>query len=286
MKDAAERLNAFKRGEIDTIQQLARSDYAELLKDPAYKDMVKLVPRATLVYMAINTRIFPDRRVRQAIAMAIDRDIIANDYMYGTVGAAKGILPPGIPGHREAPNWLAPDVEKAKRLLVESGHPGGKGLPVLRISFAMENPDIERIADQIGSQLKDKLNIEVRLDKMETGALIAKQNRKELASVVSGWFADYVDPEDFLSILLTSRSPENHWQYSNPTYDALCDQGDTCIDPKLRLRLYAKAEDIALQDAVMIPLCYWRTPMITHPRVHGVRSYAAQFLPYNTVWIK
>ncbi|HWA82736.1 MAG TPA: ABC transporter substrate-binding protein, partial [Fimbriimonadaceae bacterium] len=145
MRDSAERLNAFKRHEIDMVPQLARSDYVALRNDPAFKGMLHLEPRATLVYFALNVKDFPDRRVRRAIAMGIDRDDIAGDTLYGTVTPGRGMLPPGVPGYRDDPGWLKPNAAAAKALLVESGHPGGVGIPEIRIAFSMENPDIERI---------------------------------------------------------------------------------------------------------------------------------------------
>ncbi|HTQ10733.1 MAG TPA: hypothetical protein VMI31_11720, partial [Fimbriimonadaceae bacterium] len=97
------------------------------------------------------------------------------------------------------------------------------------------------------------------------------------------WFADYIDPEDFLSLLLTSNSAENHWNYSNPGFDRLCASADRCTLPAERLKLYAAAEDLALGDASMIPLCYWKVPVLVAPRVHGLRFYAGNTLPYSTV---
>jgi oligopeptide transport system substrate-binding protein len=283
MRDTTERLNAFKRGEIVIIQQLGRSDYIELSKDAEYAKMVKLIPKATLVYFALNAKTFPDRRVRQAIAMAIDRQVIADDYLYGTVTAAKGILPIGVPGHRNNPNWLAPNIERAKQLLKEAGHANGKGLPMVRIAFPMENPDIEKIADQIGAQLTEKLGLTIRLEKMETAAIIIRQNDKTLDSEVTGWTADYLDPQDFLSLLLTSTSQENHWHYRNGAFDSLCGAADKEGDAKRRLDLYAKAEDIVLQDAIYIPISYWATPVIISSKVQALKHNSAQFLPYNTV---
>jgi len=283
MPDESSRINAFKRGEVDVVPQIDRADYAGLLADPEVKDEVRLFDRATLVYLALNTSAWPDRRVRQAIAMAIDREEIAGDTLSDTVISARGFLPPSVPGYRANPAWLAPDPATARKLMVESGHKDGQGLPALKISFAMENPDMERIADRIGAQVHDELGIDVQLDKMDSATLLAKQNGKQLQAVVSGWFADYIDPEDFLSLLLASRSSENHWNYDNPAYDRLCGEADRCSDPALRLRLYAKAEDLALGDAAMIPICYWKVPALIGPRIHGIRSYAGNYLPYSSV---
>jgi oligopeptide transport system substrate-binding protein len=278
MRDEAERIAAYKRGEIDMIPQLARSNYASFMADPQLKDQLKLLNRATLIYLALNTRAWPDRRIRYAIAQAIDNEEIARDTMLGTVTPARSIVPVGIPGHTESPStWPAHDPSAAKDAI------GKKTLPVLHVTFPMDNPDLERIADRIGSQIHSATGIAVKLDRMDTATLVSKQNKGELDCVVSGWFADYMDPQDFLSMLLMSSSPENHWFYSNRELDRLCGQADIEQDQAKRLALYRSAEELALADAVLIPICYWKMPAMISPRVHGVRSYAGQYLPYDSV---
>ncbi len=103
---------------------------------------------------------------------------------------------------------------------------------------------------------------------------------------MTGWFADYLDPEDFLSVLLMSGVAENHWNYANPAFDDLCRRADSTTDAPKRLELYAKAEDLALQDAVMIPICYWQAPVLIDSAVRGVRSDASHFLPYTAVSLR
>lgn len=274
MRDGFDRLRAFRNGEVDAVQQLGRSDYVALRDDPKTKDLVRLLPRATLVYLAFNIRAWPDQRVRAAIAGAIDVRRIASDTLLGTVTPASGILPLGVPGYRSG-------LTRPKVAL--DGKVGGSAL---KIFFTMENPDIERIAERVGEDIGRELGISVRLERLDTATLIAKQNARELDCVVSGWFADYLDPQDFLSVLLAKHSPENHWNYSNPRFDALCAEADGCADPVRRIALYARAEDIALSDAAIVPICYWRTPIIVSPRVHGLESNAAQFMPYASVSLK
>ncbi|HTQ10672.1 MAG TPA: ABC transporter substrate-binding protein, partial [Fimbriimonadaceae bacterium] len=159
--DENARINAFKRGEIDVVPQVDRADFAALRSDPATESDVRLVDRATLVYLALNTQAWSDRRVRRAIAMAIDRRQIADDTLSGTVTPACGVLPPAVPGYRLDPGWIPPDAAKARALLAEAGHPAGKGLPEVIISFAMENPDMERIADRVGAQIHAMLGLPV-----------------------------------------------------------------------------------------------------------------------------
>lgn len=278
MTDPAAAIAAYRRGEIDVVPQVTRSEFVKL--QGAEKAEGRLLPRATLVYLALNVRDLPDRRVRQAIAMAIDREALARDVMLGTVTPGKGILPPGIPGSRPNPHWIAPDIDRARALF------HGSRAPLLRLSYPLASPDNERFADQVAAQLRSKLGMRVKLNPLDTATLIQEQNHGRLAAVLSGWFADYLDPQNFLSLLLTTGSPENHWNYSNAEFDQLCRAADGCEDPARRLKLYAQAEDIALQDAVVIPICYWQTACLCSPRVNGLQSNLSGFLPYNSVSIK
>lgn len=278
MTDPAAAIAAYRRGEIDVVPQVTRSEFVKL--EGKERAEGQLLPRATLVYLALNVRDVPDRRVRQAIAMAIDREVLARDVMLGTVTPGKGILPPGVPGSRPNPRWIAPDVNRARALLPRSG------LPVLRLSYPLASPDNERLADQVAAQLTAKLGIRVKLNPLDTATLIEAQNHGRLAAVLSGWFADYLDPQNFLSLLLETGSPENHWNYSNPQFDRLCREADGRQDQAPRLALYAQAEDIALQDAVVIPICYWETACLCSSRVKGLKSNLSGFLPYNSVTLK
>jgi ABC-type oligopeptide transport system substrate-binding subunit len=95
------------------------------------------------------------------------------------------------------------------------------------------------------------------------------------------WAADYLDAQNFLSILLASYGTENHTQYSNPKFDALCAQADSTMDSDLRLKLYAQAEDIALQDAAFIPIYFQKDAELISPRVKGIRESVFGHLPHS-----
>jgi ABC-type oligopeptide transport system substrate-binding subunit len=100
------------------------------------------------------------------------------------------------------------------------------------------------------------------------------------------WSADYLDAENFLSTLLASYGPENKVNYVNAQYDALCRQADTALDEATRLKLYAQAEDIVLQDAPFVPIYFQRDAELISPRVRGLRESLFGHLPHTTVTLE
>ena len=99
------------------------------------------------------------------------------------------------------------------------------------------------------------------------------------------WAADYLDPENFLSTLLASYGNENKINYKNDEYDALCRQGDGLMDEEKRKEIYAKAEDIVLQDAPFIPIYYQKDVELISKKVSGIRNSAFGHLPHTTTAI-
>lgn len=284
IKDAQSRLNKYKAGELDIIQ-LERQDIPAIEKDDKLKAEMKLFDRPSMYYVGLNTNEVPalkDRRVRQAIAMAIDRDQIVKTILGGLNRKADSILPPNIIGFREKTAALPFDVERAKALLSEAGFPGGKGFPEIEFNYRDGRPDIEIVAQAVQQQLQQNLGITLKPRKMEWAAYLSKHNSKKMPAFHMRWAADYLDPENFLSTLLASYGNENKVNYANPQYDALCSEADGILDEARRLKLYAEAEDIVLQDAPFVPIYYQKDVELISSRVSGLRESAFGHLPHLT----
>lgn len=283
--DPATRLNLYKSGQIDLVQ-LERQDVLALTNDPKFKDQIKYFDRPAMWYIGLNNNIYPpfkDRRVRQAVAMAIDVDDIVNNILGGMNKKADGIVPPGVFGHQDNPNSLKFDVVKAKQLLSEAGFPDGKGLPNFELTYREARPDIQIVATKVASDLQKNLGMNVTLRTMEWRAYLDKHTAKKMPFFHMRWAADYLDAENFLSTLLATYGPENKVFYSNPQYDALCQKADTSLDSAERIKLYAQAENIALQDAPFVPIYFQRDAELINPRVKGLRESAFGHLPHTTV---
>lgn len=292
IKDAVTRLNKYKAGELDLVM-LERQDVLSLQKEPTLKDHLKFFDRPSLWYIGLNVTDppkgysqFKDVRVRQAIAMAIDRQKICKQVLDDINPIAESIVPPGVLGYRPEARFLPFDLAGAKKLLAEAGYPDGKGFPELTMRFREARPDIQIVAEEVAGQLAQNLGIHVKLQTMEWRAYLEKHNADGVPFFHMRWAADYLDPENFLSFLLAGYGPENHVNYRNPQYDALCSQADSEMDEAKRRQLYAQAEDIVLKDAPFIPIYFQRDAELIRPRVKGLRESLFGHLPHTTVYLE
>ncbi len=286
IKDPATRLNKYKSGELDLVM-LERQDVAALQADPQFKDHLKFFNRPGIWYIGMNAGLkpFDNKDLRRAIAMAIDRDYIVDKVLGGLNVRADTIVPPGVLGHRERGTPIPYNPAAAKELLAKAGYPGGKGLPKLEMSFREQRPDIRVVAEAVASQLKENLGIDVSLRTMEWRTYLEKHAAKEMPFFHMRWAADYLDPENFLSLLLAGYGAENKIHYDNPVATALCREADSTMDEKRRLELYAQAEDLMLEDLPFIPIYFQRDAELIHPRISGLRESLFGHLPHTQVEI-
>lgn len=201
-----------------------------------------------------------DRRVRQALAMAFDRQALVNVYPQDVlVAATGGFVPPGMPGHL-ADCALPFDVTRARQLLAEAGYGGGEGLPSLTLAT---QPKEIRLAQVLQESWREHLGI---ASDIKQGAL---QHAADAAApgspliVMGGWIADYPDPDTFLRVDVQFDLP----QWRNGDYLALLERAGRTGDQQARLGLYQQAERILAQEAVLVPMAYGRLNYFLKPWV-------------------
>ncbi|MDX2066761.1 MAG: peptide ABC transporter substrate-binding protein [Fimbriimonadaceae bacterium] len=285
IKDAATRLLKYRNGELD-ILTLERQDMAAVEKDAKLRADVVEVPRPVIYYLGMNQARFApfrDARVRRAFMLGINRKKIAEDVI--GLPYAKGFVPPGVTGHRADLAGVPFDPSAARRLLAEAGYPEGHNFPALTITYREGRPDSQLLAVSAVTDLKKNLGINVSARAMEWRSFLEARNAKQLQFVGLSWYADYLDPENFLSFLMRSDASENRDGYANPEFDALCRQADVEMDPSKRTSLYHQAEDILLEDAARIPVYYGRDILLVSPRVSGLRTNLFGTMPHATVTV-
>jgi oligopeptide transport system substrate-binding protein len=283
--DATTRLNKFKSGEIDLVP-LERRDVKALQADPQWKSQLHFYPRPAFWYIGLNLKEyapFAKRDVRRAVAMAINRQNIVQNLLEGINEEANSVVPPGVPGWPRKAKVIPYDPEGAKKLLASAGYPAGKGMPPLTIYYRADRPDIEIVASSVCTDLRQTLGIDAKQQAMEWRAYLEKNNDDLQPFFHMRWAADYLDPQNFLSLLLASTGSENHVNYKNAEFDALCAKADVSQDEEERKRLYSQAEDIALQDAPYVPVYFQRDAELINPRVQGLRESLFGHLPHTTV---
>jgi ABC-type transport system substrate-binding protein len=240
------------------------------------------VPAAQINYLGMNQTQyapFKDKRVREAISLAVDRDGFVKGLLGGAGVPLYGSITPGVAGYAPVPK-IAYDPERAKQLLAEAGFPGGKGLPPLDIQATpIQKDDLAYFADQF----KKVLGMEVNVKVVERATHIKQMNAGEVAFFPWGWTADYPDALYFLSQLWDSRSPYNRVRWKNADYDKLIDRASSEPNAEARYKIYAQAEKIILDDVGMAPL-YIRTQIwLKQPNVKNVYLTPFRNLPFAKV---
>lgn len=217
MDDVTASLNAYLRGEAQwNPSYWPVSLNRAVLKRP---DFIR-TDASIVYYYRINNTLpqFKDRRVRQALSLAIDRKEIVENVLALGEKEAFNYVPPGFPGY-EAPPGLRYDPERARRLLAEAGYPGGEGFPEIKILFNTHEGH-RQIATVVARQLSENLEIQVRPYNKEWQAYQQDTRTLNYDMVRAGWIADYLDPITFLDMWITDGG-NNQTGYASPVYDRL-----------------------------------------------------------------
>lgn len=287
MTDSITRQNAYESGQLD-YTDVQRADLPRVQKDPKLSAQLKQLRRANIYYLALNQQAFAPfkkKQVRQAFAMAIDKDELIRLALGGVAEPAKGILPPGIPGYDASLVGLPYDPAKARQLLAEAGYPGGKGFPRFAISFRQGYAYLNDAVQVIREDLKRNLGIECDMRQVEWSQFLKERDNGTMPCFHLRWAADYLDPQDFLSMMLRTGAQENQVGYSNPEFDKLCDEADSEEDHNKRMALYQQAQRIAVDDAPWVCLYHLPDVELQKPYLRGIRDSLMGHLPHTTTTV-
>ena len=291
VKDRITALNKYKSGLFDFVHVPA-IEVPAIQKNPDYKDQLRIYNFSAVYYLELNPKIykpFESKKVRLAFGMAIDRDYFSNTMLPHIATRATSIIAKGVLGHREDVAEVKFNPEKARELLKEAGYnPKSKknNLPPLDIFLCTDAPTARKVTENMAMQIRKNLGVPIKVRQVEWGTYISKVNRKEVPFRFAGWTVNSSDPSNFLSAMFTSDSSLNHCNYSNKVYDQLCEEADGLHVTKDRLDLYAKAEDLLLQDGIIYPLYYPKDVYLIRENVKGCRINLNGFLPHFKVRVE
>jgi ABC-type transport system substrate-binding protein/DNA-binding SARP family transcriptional activator len=205
---------------------------------------------------------FDDWRVRRALALASDRETLADVILRGyAFPATGGLLPPGMPGH--SPEIGLPyDPKAARAILAEAGYPGGRGFPAIEC-LARDDPGHDLACEYLQAQWLENLGLDIHWKLVESGSFYDLFSEKAPHLWMVGWYADYPDPDDLLRVAWWLRF--GGWQ--NEAYGELVEGARRVLDQAERMRMYRQADRILVEEAPILPLCYGRFHMLMKPWV-------------------
>lgn len=213
-------------------------------------------PQLSVFYLAFNSQQAPfdDPNVRQALALALDRERINEVLYYDTQRVADGIVPPDVGGYDESVSSYAFDPDEARRLLAESDY--ADNMPRIILTYSGGGAAPPDLLEAIRSLWSDELGVEVELQAVDYAAYLREVRQGNFQMYSAGWAADYPDSENFIDKLFALDSPQNELGYENPEVQALIEEARTESDTARRHELLAEAEQMILDDAAIIPLIW------------------------------
>lgn len=272
----AQALVAFENDELDQAQ-VAGADLDRVKNDPNLSPLVQVFPRSGTQFIVCDTTNPPtdDVRVRQALAMAIQRDALANGVLKGEFSPAPTVLPPDIPGYTEEAA-LGEDAEKAKQLLADAGYPNGEGFPEVTLTYTSTSTQEKKSAEYLQGIWKQTLGINVKLDPLEDKAFqdwFNARTDQPFNMLLSFWGSDWGDPANWHNQLFDSKADFYHSHWKNEEFDTTVEAAATMADADARIAEYQKAEKLLNQEAAIIPLFHLNRIYVIKPYVQGIVHY-------------
>jgi len=259
--ESATRLTELQSGTVDGIDNPGQADMEVVSAD----SNLALYERSgtNVFYLGMNNAFepFDKKEVRQAVAYAIDRQrLVDNFYPTGSIQATQ-FMPPSIFGYiadfQPLDAGMSHDekVAKAKELLTAAGFPDGFEVT---LNFRDVNrgylPQPSVVAQDIQTQLAE-VGITVNIEVMESGAFLDAASAGQLAFFMLGWGADYPDATNFLDYHFGTGASQSFGAHIPAVEEALT-EAVSLSDPAARLELYATAAELLRDEAPMIPIAH------------------------------
>jgi len=278
--DSNTSLNMYKSGELDIVgltgEQLP--PYIESKELATYSD-------GSVWYFEYNTvdKLFGNKKIRKAVALAIDREKLADKILKDGSKAGTGLVPFGFPGkdtgfRKDYGLSLYKNDETDAKKLFEEGlkEVGHKGKVTISMLTGTSN-SATKLAQYYQEQLRTKLGIDAQIEQVTFQIRLQRMTAKDFQIVLAGWGPDYNDPMTYMDLWI-SGGGNNHTSWGSKEYDKLIDKAYVSSDNTVRMDAMAKAEQI-LVDEFPIAVTYYRNRnKLVKPRLKGVefRSVGAE----------
>ena len=228
---------------------------------------------------------FTDMRVRQALAMSIDKDFITKQVTRMGEEPATHYIPPGtIPGYTSSAGQPF-DIKRAKALFAEAGFADGKGFPHVSILFSTENQTRGRIAQVLKRQWKETLGIDVEIEGVEGKNFSGRVTKRNFTIAMVAWYGDYLDVSTFTDKYAPG-SVQNDASWFNKDFDALLAKAGAETDKAKRLSYLSDAERLLNGEAGIMPIYHFVNATLIGPRVSGIVPNPRSIIDWKKVTVQ
>ncbi|MDP4591797.1 MAG: peptide ABC transporter substrate-binding protein [Opitutales bacterium] len=268
---------AFRGGELHVTGAVPPYKVAKLRADKA--PQLRIDPFLATAFVWVNCDIIgakpadkaarkalSDPRVRRALGMALDRNLIAEKVLRAGEKPALHFTPPGTGGFQPTARWKQ-DAAEARRLLAEAGYPGGKGLPKFDYLYATSEGQ-QMVAQAYQEMWRRELGVEVELRNLEWKVYLTAMRKGEFHLCRGAWVGDYNDPNTFLEMLITGNEL-NNCNWSDAEYDRLLGLAARESDAAKRFGYFQLAEARLVEQAPVLPVVFNTNKYLMRPEVQG-----------------
>lgn len=280
--ESAQRLLELQSGTVDGIDNVGPDDFTTVEGDANLALYTR--PALNIMYIGFNnnpqvegfdntTNPLANEKVRQAIAMGVDRQRIVDNFYPAGSEVASHFTPCSIPNGCVGDEWYTFDAAAAKALLAEAGYPDGFET-VLNYRDVVRGylPDPNVVAQDLQAQLKANLNITVNIEVMESGAFLAASDAGQLQGLhLLGWGADYPDQTNFLGYHFGAGASKQFGDHWDDITSALA-SGAQLADDADRAPFYTTANNAIRTHVPMIPVAHGGSALAFKASVTGAHA--------------
>jgi oligopeptide transport system substrate-binding protein len=262
--------NRYRAGEAHVIGGFPANELEHVRE--TMPEHLRVSPLLSMIYLVFNTTRppFDDPRVREALALVVQPDVLTDKVQRTGNFAARSFVPGlvsdydgPVPGHHDQP--MPARVARARTLLESAGYDADNPLEVTLRYY--DDGDGKRTNLAIASFWR-QLGVTTRLHHTELKVHFSDLRQGDFQIAQAGWIGEN-NPGHYLDLLVTDAGNVNYGRYSNPEYDALLNEARKQADIGIRHQTMAEAEAVALAEHPVIPLYSIAVKRLVHPGLRG-----------------
>jgi oligopeptide transport system substrate-binding protein len=274
--DRSAATSRFLAGDFDMTDSFAAEDIGWLRARLGAQVVIAPFLGTLMFAVHVGRPPFSSKRLRQALSMALDRDILARYVLKDVYLPAWNMVPP-LPGYPAVlPDWArlprAQRHDEARELYALAGYSAQRPLRV-ELVYPTSSPDIRRLMEALAAMWRTNLGAEVQIYNEEWRVLQQNRSLGKHALFWYSWIGDYPDPLTFMALFQRDNG-QNFGAYANRDYDALVGAAASVVDPATRVRDFTRAEALLNDDAPFIPIYFYTSRHLLKPYLRGWQSNA------------
>ncbi len=281
VKDATTRTFEMLNGSADIVFDGISYENLKLFKGEKFRILRNVSNSVDYITFNFRHPIFSDKRVREAVCLALDRESAVKYIFYGYARPATSLLAPGNFFHFNRPQCDY-SVSLANKLLDEAGYEKDENGVRFKVDFLSTNSFISRLKALFVQDSLRKIGIEVNINSMDFGAFFDLISKRKFAFYSARWIG-LSDPDIYRMLFYSKMTPPKGWNrgyYFNPETDRLIEKASETSNLEKRRKIYEKINDIVLNDYAYILLWHPENVVIASSKIKNLKITPSKSFSY------